>query len=550
MALLRIASFAIKNEENISGGGGQAFEEDCELDPKDSNNGLPGWQSPKQNVKRERRDEENINYEPPSFSGGRSATQRSSPEEGPLRERKYFGPYGKQDNEISVRYSTDIDGYYGDTKDRKMMEQMGLPTGFTSESSRMSHHIEEGTIRERGKRGEKKTYYCEICMIELNSFDTMNSHIKGVKHMKKKLSNNQQLEEKVRRGEPVSRKPLGVVQIDNPEPTKKKVPIRLHEKIKETMDPVVGLEWIKEFIAVSDAEMEPHYECTLCGKQGQANGMFSHLMGHAHRQKFVDQKFDDDPNYMDLSQKELLNLAGKYSENDQRISDLITTRRSDEQYPWPPGKAPWSIEKGGTGIAPDKARENWGKNNPYKVEKLEKEEKYERNPWKQHDRSRSPEVAGSRAKQREKPYDIPNPQSLEKPRDLEEAAKYLETGIEMLKFVVDFDGMFSRKEKHLHQANIAAIMNGAARGMEKETSHGHLSPSRSPEEHHQRKRSHSRSIDHSPQRSREESHQRKRSRSRSSGHSPHLYPEGSHQRSRVKMSRSRSPSTSRSWRRS
>ena len=59
-----------------------------------------------------------------------------------------------------------------------------------------------------------------------------------------------------------------VVPIPNPEKSKQKVPIRLHDKIKETRDPVVGLYFIKEYIAESDPEMEPHghgYQCG-CGK--------------------------------------------------------------------------------------------------------------------------------------------------------------------------------------------------------------------------------------------------------------------------------------------
>jgi len=42
-------------------------------------------------------------------------------------------------------------------------------------------------------------------------------------------------------------------------------------------DPVVGLKFITELLPENDPEMEPHYECQLCGAQGQANGMFSHL---------------------------------------------------------------------------------------------------------------------------------------------------------------------------------------------------------------------------------------------------------------------------------
>ena len=58
-----------------------------------------------------------------------------------------------------------------------------------------------------------------------------------------------------------------MIPIPNPASTKMKVPVRLHEKIKETRDPVVGLDFIREYIAVSDPEMEPHYECDLCGNQ-------------------------------------------------------------------------------------------------------------------------------------------------------------------------------------------------------------------------------------------------------------------------------------------
>ena len=37
----------------------------------------------------------------------------------------------------------------------------------------------------------------------------------------------------------------------------------------------------------SDPEMEPHYECKLCGNVGTSNSMFSHLMGYKHRQAFA-----------------------------------------------------------------------------------------------------------------------------------------------------------------------------------------------------------------------------------------------------------------------
>ena len=109
------------------------------------------------------------------------------------------------------------------------------------------------------------------------------------------------------------------------------MPIRLHEKIKETREPVVGLDFVKEWIAVSDPEMEPHYECGLCGNKGIANGMFSHIMGYKHRQAFVEEMHKDDPSQvLQLTQRELLDIARRMAENGDDLSKKIKTRRSDE----------------------------------------------------------------------------------------------------------------------------------------------------------------------------------------------------------------------------
>ena len=53
------------------------------------------------------------------------------------------------------------------------------------------------------------------------------------------------------RGEDIDMGPY-VIPIPNPERSRQKVPIQLHHKIKQTRYPVIGLDYIKEFIAVSD----------------------------------------------------------------------------------------------------------------------------------------------------------------------------------------------------------------------------------------------------------------------------------------------------------
>ena len=67
--------------------------------------------------------------------------------------------------------------------------------------------------------------------------------------------------------------------------------------------------------------------------QGIANGMFSHIMGYKHRQEFVRKIHENTPDaerMMDLSQRELLEIARKYAENMDDLNTKIRCRRSDE----------------------------------------------------------------------------------------------------------------------------------------------------------------------------------------------------------------------------
>lgn len=222
-----------------------------------------------------------------------------------------------------------------------------MPTGFS--------HGSTGTA-EKGRKGDKKTFYCNLCYIELNSEDTKISHERGVKHVKKaQISSQEYLE----RGEDP---PEFIKPIPNPESAKKKIPIRLHKKLKEANDPAIGLEFVIEYLPETDPEMDPQYECELCGNKGIANGMLSHVMGHTHRKNVMYKAHPGDKHYFERNQKECLEYAAAHAENNKELSLLIRTIRSDDLYPWPAGKAPWSIENGGSGIPPHNAKENFGMN--------------------------------------------------------------------------------------------------------------------------------------------------------------------------------------------
>ena len=124
-----------------------------------------------------------------------------------------------------VLYPSEIDGFENDNDSLATMEALGLPTGFSLR--------QPDPTAPKQKKGDKKTFYCKICLIELNSQDTMTSHVKGVKHMKKELALQEERDRKLMNGE-ISRREaeaqiLSVVPIPNPPATKQKVRFKIIE---------------------------------------------------------------------------------------------------------------------------------------------------------------------------------------------------------------------------------------------------------------------------------------------------------------------------------
>ena len=106
----------------------------------------------------------------------------------------------------------------GDPKmEEAQMEAMGLPVSFKA-----------GCVKgETTKiKADAKEYWCDICKIWLNSIETYNSHGNGKNHQKKMLAY------KLSCGESIPSRPAS---------SKVKVPVRLMEKVAETVEPVVGL---------------------------------------------------------------------------------------------------------------------------------------------------------------------------------------------------------------------------------------------------------------------------------------------------------------------
>ena len=210
--------------------------------------------------------------------------------------------------------------------------------------------------------------------------------------------------------------------------------------------------------------------------------MFSHIMGYKHRQQFVEEIYKDDSSVLGLSQSELLSHARRHAENGDDLKERIKTRRSDEEYPWPAGKAPWSVERGGTGIAPDRARENWGKN----ADSLEDKLTVERERGSGSEENTRGREGGSRR------LSLTSLSSLPSPTDQQEALKMISIAEKLLEKGMDFlSPELSSQELRLMKMTTTSVFTKLL-SKRRETSNGHDSPrekSRSANSSGQRRRS-------------------------------------------------------------
>ena len=80
---------------------------------------------------------------------------------------------------VPLRFKTMIDGCDIKLNELRTMEALGLPTGFQYGSkNKLLLNIPGGL------RSKKSSFYCLVCNVELNSEESMKSHMNGGKHLK------------------------------------------------------------------------------------------------------------------------------------------------------------------------------------------------------------------------------------------------------------------------------------------------------------------------------------------------------------------------------
>ena len=123
----------------------------------------------------------------------------------------------------------------------------------------------------------------------------------------------------------------------------------------------------------------------------------------------------------------MLRLVMNYAENDK--TNKIKTVRCDASYPWPAGKAPWSVEMGGNGIPPQSKRRR-SNSGPKR--------RRSNSGGRTASVASSSERAVSMARFETPSTPLPAPGRFQKPRNAEEAEKMLVMARHMMEKVANF----------------------------------------------------------------------------------------------------------------
>ena len=126
--------------------------------------------------------------------------------------------------------------------------------------------------------------------------------------------------------------------------------------------------------------------------------------------------------------KSMMRRVKLFAENKMKLANKIKTVQCDASYPWPAGKAPWSLEMGGHGIPPQ-AKHSLPSSRV---------------------RARAASVTST-----PEPL-LPAPGSFQKPRNAEEAQKMLDLARRMMEKVADF-----AKKEHKISAQETVVIKQA-----------------------------------------------------------------------------------------
>lgn len=203
--------------------------------------------------------------------------------------------------------------------------------------------------------GEQNYFHCLSCACDLKSLKMLSSHINGKKHISRVI-------EKKRLDIGLPSKALAVAQIkDKKKPPPRLSPhVSLKERLKKSMDPIVGLEFVSEYkppapSSSSSSSKYPMYTCSLEGCSsawGTSDDMFNHIINVKHQRSYFRLRFPEDGRIVGMTKNEILNKTLEYAAEHAEEGTFIVIEDEAKYLELANRPDTWSEKKAKLGLNP------------------------------------------------------------------------------------------------------------------------------------------------------------------------------------------------------
>jgi len=167
-------------------------------------------------------------------------------------------------------------------------------------------------------------FFCLVCDCDLKSLKSLKDHVEGNKHIRKAC-------EKKRQIMGIPSQPQNAPRIKKIKKEQPRVDVNktLEERLKDSAQPAIGLEYITEYRDPNDKKAHRMYTCSLTGCKsawGTSDDMYNHTIKPKHHRNYFKQCYPDDSRIAGLSNADILSKAteeeekrGGYEERDYGV---------------------------------------------------------------------------------------------------------------------------------------------------------------------------------------------------------------------------------------
>eukprot|EP00092_Neocalanus_flemingeri_P091365 GFUD01115827.1.p1 GENE.GFUD01115827.1~~GFUD01115827.1.p1 ORF type:complete len:274 (+),score=81.53 GFUD01115827.1:58-879(+) len=211
------------------------------------------------------------------------------------------GTYVEMEGVMEVRYSSE------------KVDWQKAPEDFIHFQARMTE-IPENFCQKDKRTTVQAYFHCLVCDCHLKSLRPLCDHVRGNKHVRKVFMKKRQI-----LGLPLEQQNAPKVKKLKKETPRVDVGQTLRQRLQECGEPVLGLEYVTEFVNPDNPSDHPLYTCRLEGCKsawGTSHDMQNHVKKTKHHRCFFRKMFPADSRLGGLTSADILKMAAEYEEEE------------------------------------------------------------------------------------------------------------------------------------------------------------------------------------------------------------------------------------------